>query len=283
MRAVFALACLGLVACAADAEPSDPLLASVTPTVSADPSEAHAAPALPSSDVRPIGLGVDVPAPHDQPGGFVCRTGAFCEDFEEQGFATRWGESFTSGTGTIEQTTASASLGRGSLRLFTADESSSAYLREKKGTVAGHWSGVLGFAFRVAAVPSRYLGGPELTLDTADGPVTIRLAMTPEGVFVEQQSTAACASKRCTPKSTFLAAAHPNHWYRITLGFEVNPADVAPYGRLEAAVDDSGDVVSTDLSVPFYDGVMALSAGITQGDVGHRSLADLDDVTLLVR
>jgi len=287
MRALVALACLGLVACAADAEPTDPLLASITPAPAAapaaGPSEAHAAPALPSG-IRPVGSDVQVPVSHDpSPAGFVCRPGAFCEDFEEQGFESRWSSELTTGSGSIEHNTASASLGRGSLRLFTADDSSSAYLLEDKGTVKGNWSGSVGFAFRVAAVPAHYLGGPELTVSTADGPITIRVSMAPEGVFVEQRSTAACTRDRCVPKRTLIAAAHPNHWYRVTLGLEVNPAGAGPYGRLEASVDDSGVVVSTDLSVPFYDGALAFSAGVTQGDVGNRALADLDDVTLLVR
>jgi hypothetical protein len=297
MRALFILTCLagscltGLVGCAADAEPSDPAPVTGAPgrvaaeRAAAGPSQAHAAAATPNSDrVRAIGGDVaEVPAAHDQPTGFVCRTGAFCEDFEEQGFENHWQGVFTTGSGTVEHNTASASLGSGSLRLFTADDSSSAYLLQEKGTVKGNWSGVLGFAFRVAAVPSQYLGGPELTLRTADGPITVRLTMAPEGVFVEQRSTAECLHDRCVPKRTLIAPAHANHWYRVTLGFEVNPANAAPYGRLEASVDDTGDVVSTDLTVPFYDGPVLFSAGITQGDVGHRSLADLDDVTLLVR
>lgn len=292
MRALFALACLGLVACAADAEPSAPAPAPTSPTASeapgrapaAAPSDTHAAPATPYGDLaRPIGGEVEVPALRDPAAAFVCRPGAFCEDFEGLGFENRWRGVFTTGSGTVEHNTASASPGRGSLRLFTADDASSAYLLQEKGTVKGNWSGVLGFAFRVAAVPSQYLGGPELTLRTADGPIAIRLTMAPEGLFVEQRSTEECLRDRCVPKRTLIASAQANHWYRVTLGFEVNPANAAPYGRLEASVDDSGDLVATDLSVPFYDGPVLLSAGITQGDVGHRSLADLDDVTLLVR
>jgi len=290
MRALLALAflpCLALVACAADPEPTDVPAppgpaAAVAAAPTPGPSELHVAPANPHANpARAIATGTEVPSA-ESPAGFVCRAGAFCDDFEEQGFASRWTSSFTSGTGSVEQNSASASLGRGSLRLFTADDSS-AFLVEQNGTVKGAWSGVLGFAFRVAAVPSEYLGGPELTMSTADGPVTVRLFMAPDGVFVEQRFGSECVSDRCTAKRTRIAAAHPNHWYRVTLGFEVNPAKAAPYGRLEASVDDSSDVVSTDLTVPFYDGALTLDAGITQGDVGHRSLADLDDVTLLVR
>jgi hypothetical protein len=292
MRALFALACLpclALVGCAADAEPTDPapiagVLVEAPGAVPGVPSEAHAAVTAPAGQqTRPVGSDVEVPAPNGQANGFVCRAGAFCEDFEDQGFANHWRSVLTAGGGTVEQVTDSASLGRGSLRLFTADDASSAYLLQEKATVKGNWSGVLAFAFRVSSVPTQYLGGPELTLRTADGPITIRLTMAPEGVFVEQRSTADCVAGRCTPKRTLIAQAHANDWYRVNLGFEVNPAKAAPYGRIEASVDDSGVVVSTDLSVPFYDGDMLFSAGITQGDVGHRALADLDDVTLLVR
>lgn len=292
MRALLALACLpcfALAGCAADAEPTNPapiagVIVAEPGAVPGAPSDTHAAVTAPAGErARPIGSDLEVPAPHDQASGFVCRAGAFCEDFEEQGFENRWRSVLTTGGGTVEHITESASLGRGSLRLFTADDASSAYLLQQKGSVKGNWSGVLGFAFRVAAVPSQSLGGPELTLRTADGPITIRLTMAPEGVFVEQRSTAECVRDRCVPKRTLIAPAHANHWYRVNLGFEVNPANAAPYGRLEASVDDSGVVISTDLSVPLYDGDVLFSAGITQGDVGHRALADLDDVTLLVR
>jgi hypothetical protein len=287
-----ALACLAsfaLAGCAADAEPTDaaPIAGMLVeaPGAVPGPSDTHAALTPPAGQqTRPIGRDYEVPGANGLSNGFVCRAGAFCDDFEQQqSFQKRWGSVVITGGGTVEHITDSASLGNGSLRLFTADDTSSAYLVEEKGTVKGNWSGVVGFAFRVTSIPSQYLGGPELTLRTAGGPVTIRLTIAREGVFVEQRSTAQCIADRCTPKRTLIAQAHANHWYRVTLGFEVNPAKVAPYGRLEASVDDSGVVVSTDLSVPFYDGDMVFAAGITQGDVGHRAQVDLDDVTLLVR
>jgi hypothetical protein len=292
MRALFVLACLAgpaLVGCSADAEPSGPAPVTGAPgRVAADPvavapSQAHAAAATPNSGTaRPIGSDVELPSPNDPVGGFVCRPGAFCEDFEEQRFENHWASVLTAGSGAVEHSTASASLGAGSLRLYTADDASTAYLRQEKGTAKGTWSGALGFAFRVAEVPSQYLGGPELTVRSADGPISIRLTMAPEGVFVEQRSTAECLRDRCVPKRTLIAAAHANHWYRVTLGFEVNSANAAPYGRLEASVDDTGDVVATDLTVPFYDGPLVFDAGITQGDVNHRAVANVDDVVLLV-
>jgi hypothetical protein len=235
----------------------------------------------PNDHVAVGGIAFAAPAAHPA-SGFVCRKGAFCEDFEEQGYAAHWKSAFTSGGGAIESNNDSASVGRGSLRLFTKDEASSAYLLSERGAVTGNWSGVLGFAFRVAEVPGAYLGGPELTVKTPDGPITIRVSMTPEGVFVEQRGTAECLRDRCVDARTLLAPAHANHWYRITLGMEVNPHQAGPYGRIEASVD-GGELQSTDLTVPFYDGSMFLSAGLTKGDPGRRALADLDDVTLLVR
>jgi len=212
----------------------------------------------------------------------VCRKGAFCEDFEEQGFAARWSGMFTTGDGTAERTGDSASLGRGSLRLFTKDEASSAYLLQEKGAVAADWSAALGFAFRVEQLPASYLGGPELTVKTADGPLTIRISMSPEGLFVEQRATAECLRDRCAPSRTRIAAAIPNHWYAIHLGLEVNAQEAAPYGRLEASVD-AGELLTVDLGVPAFEGSLFMSAGLTQGDLGHRAIADLDDVSLLVR
>ncbi|MDB4937383.1 MAG: hypothetical protein JWP87_4355 [Labilithrix sp.] len=278
MRPLYLLVCLGLVACTADAESSDPT--SVPGSPADAPAPAAGAPFASSAHASVAGTAFAVPSA--QPAAFVCRKGAFCEDFEEQGYASHWKSAFTTGDGILESNTESASVGRGSLRLFTKDAASSAYLLSERGTVSGNWSGVLGFAFRVAEVPHAYLGGPELTVKTPDGPIVIRVSMTPEGVFVEQHGTAECLRDRCVDSRTLLAPAHANHWYRITLGLEVNPHQAAPYGRLEASVDQ-GDVLSTDLNVPFYDGSVFLSAGLTEGDPGRRALADLDDVSLLVR
>jgi hypothetical protein len=280
MRAHFLLASLGLVACSANVEPSDP-------APPGSPAAAEPAPAVepaPADHARASGseFAVAVRQPQAQPVGFVCRPGAFCEDFEEVAYAPHWGGSFTTGGGTIELGTDSASLGRGSLRLASKDAASSAYLLQGKGDVGARWSGVLGFAFRVDQVPSKYLGGPELTVKTADGPLTLRISMRPEGVYLEQRATAACLRDRCQVKSTLVAPAKPNHWYRIAVGVEANANAAPPYGRVEAAVQ-GGDNVSTDLSLPLYEGSAFLSAGITEGDPGQRAFADLDDVSLLVR
>lgn len=281
MRALFLLASLGLVACSASVESTDPTPAPSAPAA-AEPT-AGAEP-IAAEHTRATGsvFAVDTRQPQAKPAGFVCRPGAFCEDFEEAAYAPHWAGTFTTGEGTVDLGTDSASLGRGSLRLTTRDAASSAYLLQSKGEVGKSWSGVLGFALRVDQVPNRYLGGPELTLRTADGPLTIRISMRPDGVYLEQRSTAECLRDRCQPKSTLIAPAKPNHWYRINVGVEANANDAAPYGRVEAAVQ-GGDNVSTDLALPFYAGSAFLSAGITEGDPGARVFADLDDVSLLVR
>lgn len=218
------------------------------------------------------------------PAAFVCRTGAFCEDFEEEAFAGRWSEIVTTTGGKLDLGRESASSGKGALRLSAHDDASSAFLFTSpptKAEVVSDWSGVLGLAFRVDQVPAKYLGGPQLTVETHDGPVTLRIGMRPEGVVLEQISEATCRRDRCVPTSTVIAPASANHWYRITLGAEVNPRVAPPYGRLEIRVD-GGDLMATDLMVPFYDGAVFLRAGITQGDA-RRAFMDLDDVTLLVR
>jgi hypothetical protein len=176
MRALFALACLpclALVGCAADAEPTDPapIEGVLVEAPGAVPSDVHAAVTAPAGvQTRPVGSDVEVPAVNGQANGFVCRADAFCEDFEAQRFEKHWLSVLTTGGGTVEHITESASLGSGSLRLFTADDASSACLLQEKGTVKGNWSGVLGFAFRVSSVPTQYLGGPELTLRTPTAP-----------------------------------------------------------------------------------------------------------------
>jgi hypothetical protein len=295
MKAVLVVACLGLAACTSDLESSDPTPAPAPavepsragqPGASADSAQRGApvvaldararARARSAADVLAIG------AERDEPGSpFVCRKNAFCEDFEEQGWTTRWNDVVTSSGGKIELGQESASSGRGALRMFTDGASSSAYLLQEPGDVAGDWSGLLSFAFRAEQLPGKYLGGPELTVKTADGPITIRVALKPEGLVLEQLADATCRRDRCEPTSKVIAAAEENHWYRVRLGFEVNPRAAGPYGRIEISVDGGG-LQSTDLTVPMFDGSMAMRAGITQGDA-RRGFADLDDLTMLIR
>lgn len=165
--------------------------------------------------------------------------------------------------------------------MYAQDEAATAFLLQSKGDVAGNWSGAVSFAFRVDTLPGKYLGGPELVVKTSDGPMTIRVAMTRDGLVLEQIAPDTCPRDRCTSSSQIIAPSTQGHWYAIDIGLEVNPKSAAPYGRLEATVD-GGDLLGTDLTVPFSDGSIFLRAGITQGDA-RPALAHLDHVSLLVR
>ncbi len=277
MKGLFAFALLSLAACTSDLESASAPSAPVGTT----PSVAAPAPLKDADRARDNGEDFVAAARPSAPAAFVCRKGAFCEDFEEQSFARRWSDTVTTSGGKIDLGTDSASAGKGALRIFAHDDTSSAFLFASKNDVAGDWSGMLGFAFRLDQVPAKVLGGPELTVKTIDGPVTIRIAVRPEGVVLEQLAEASCRRDRCVPTSTIIAPAKANHWYRIKLGAEVNPRQAPPYGRLEVQVD-GGELLGADLMVPFFDSSVFLRAGITQGDA-RRAFMDLDDVTLLVR
>jgi hypothetical protein len=215
------------------------------------------------------------------PVAFVCRKGAFCDDFEEKSLGTGWTDRLEVSSGRLRLTQDSASLGKSALEMWTRDESSSAFLIHEKADVSGPWAGVLGFALRVDDVPGKSLGGPELTMKTKDGLVTIGVVLGPEGLVLEQRATEECLNDRCKNRSWVIAPAVDRHWYRVRIGVEANPRDVAPYGRLEVSVDD-GELLTGDLTVPFFDGSIFLRAGITQGDA-RPARAELDDVSLLVR
>lgn len=280
MKAVFAVACLGLAACTSDLESSDP----------APPAVEHSAPGNPTiaagaSDVdraRATNSPFDLAAAKAGDSAFVCRKNAFCEDFEQKDWSTRWHDLVKSTGGTIETSTASASHGGGSLRLSAPDAAATAFLLSEQNDVAGPWSGIFAFAFRVDQLPTTALGGPEMTVNGADGPVTVRIALEPKGLVLQQLADPSCKPELCAPRSTVIAAAQANHWYRIRVGFEVSPRQAeANHGRIEMSVD-GGELQSTILSVPMFDGPVTMRAGITQADTKTAS-ANLDDLTLLIR
>lgn len=287
MRALFVIVCAGLFACSATTEPADEHAPSVTLTPHGGADSEPAAPAAKEDGSRDranrdeASLGL----PSNAPTTFVCRKGAFCEDFEGGPglpFDTRWSRVVRSGNGKMELASESASTGKGALTLFTPDADSYVFLQEEpKEGVAGSWSGLVGFAFRVAQVPAAQLGGPELSMKTADGPISIRVSLRPEGLVLEQSAPASCSPKRCRPSTTVLAPVKEGEWYRVRLGFEVNAQSAPPYGRIETTIDGGG-MVSRDLDVPLFEGSVTFRAGITQGDT-RRALANLDDVTLLLR
>jgi hypothetical protein len=271
------VAVLGLAGCAADNESEGGDLAQVP----------HSAPGQAVGDKQPdeqrfSKAGPTYPSVDTNPAGFTCRAGAFCETFEAPTYVDNWSAAFTSNDGELVQTTASASVGNGSLRATTRDKDSTAYLLREKNLVGSQWSGSLGFAIRVPTLPTGSVGGPELMVKTAIGPIYVRVLVTPDGLYLEQNGTSECSASRCTGSRTFISNVLPNHWYSVTVGLEVNSQNTAPYGLIETSVN-GGEFVTSDLTVPLTDGQVFLKAGITQGDPGAYATIDLDDVSLLVR
>jgi hypothetical protein len=213
---------------------------------------------------------------------FVCRKGAFCDDFESVDAPSRWTGEFTDG-GDVGRSTSSASLGKGALALTTKPGATSAFLVFEKGQVPATWSGAFSFAMRAADLPKESLSGPELVVKTIDdGVVSLAFVLKPEGLFLEQRATADCKKDRCQTKSTLIGTASAGTWARIDLGIESGSSvGGAPYGRVEIKVN-GGPLVSTDLGVPLGNGTTFLRAGITSGDV-REAFLDLDDVSFLVR
>lgn len=283
MRASFVLAAIGFLglatsACAIDSEeeggkPKNRALSAPGPVAAGD------APVDEPRFASANGSAVPKP-PTESP--YSCRDGAFCDAFETGAFAKEWSSPFSTGDGELSLGTASASLGHGSLHLSTRDKDSSAYLLREQGPVAASWSGAVLFSFRVEELPFDVVGGPELTVKTPDGPITVRIVVTPDDILLEQRGTAKCLKDRCTATRTVLSPAHASHWYAIRIGFEVNANQTAPYGLIETSVN-GGELTTHDLNVPMYDGSLFFSAGITEGDLGRYVNADLDDVSVFVR
>jgi hypothetical protein len=291
MKALYLLACaglVGLVGCAADAESVEP--AAPGPLAIAPgnpvPTPTHATGIGPAGGARVSAAGLaNGPSfvgalAGGRPAAFVCRPDAFCDDFEGAALGSRWAAKALAG-GKIEPGKESASAGRGSVRLTTSDQGSSAYLVASGKDISASWSGVVGFALRVDELPATSLGGPELSVATKDGPITLRVSLEPAGLVLHQLAPASCDRSRCRPSATVLAPAQANHWYHVTVSLEVIPQEAAPYGYVHAAVD-GGDAYARPLTVPMFDGPTTLRAGITEGDT-RAAAAELDDVTLLVR
>ena len=281
MRALAAVvACVGLFACTAESEGGDARAPLVTHDGVGAPSPEPPAPVAAEDGPRAraaVAADLGLAAPTT----FACRQGAFCDDFEaEEPVGTRWSGVFEGAGGKLEGASESASPGRGAVTFFAPAADSQIFLDRTSGGVATTWSGALGFALKVAAVPGSQLGGPELSVKTQDGPVSVRVSLRPEGLVLEQLAPK-CARGRCRPTSTIIAPAKEGAWYHVRIGFEVAAQPAPPYGRLQASVDGALPL-STDLEVPLYDGSVSFHAGITQGD-SRRALANLDDITLFTR
>lgn len=275
MRTLFLLASVALVGCAASNTPEAGSDLPLVPLSGTGRAMAGA-----TDEARAATTDTSLRGPGSSP--VSCRDGAFCDDFESADFAASWKGSFTTGKAFVELGQHSASLGAGSLHLTTHGEDATAFLRHEGAAIGAVWSGSLSFALRVAELPAVSLGGPQLTVKTPFGPVYVRLVMTPDGVFLEQGATASCRASRCIGSRTLLSNAVPNHWYNIRIAFEVNDGSAAPYGVVATSVNGA-HAVASELTVPLSQGTVFLEAGITVGDVEHVAVADVDDVSLLVR
>jgi hypothetical protein len=127
----------------------------------------------------------------------------------------------------------------------------------------------LGFALRLDALPADRLAGPRLVVTRPEGEASIGIAVTSEGLVLEQT-----ADGKTT--TNVVAAATPNAWTRIILGVETNEAASAPYGRLEVAVDDD-DLQVYAVMVPVHTGALTVRAGVVEAPSAYAT-TQIDDV-----
>jgi len=199
---------------------------------------------------------------------FNCRPDAFCDDFESADPSSRWTASSSTAATLIDFVGPSASPGSQSLRVRT-EGGVGAWLERDGGTKASHWAGALGFALRLDALPADRLAGPRLVVTRPEGEASIGIAVTSEGLVLEQT-----ADGKTT--TNVVAAATPNAWTRIILGVETNEAASAPYGRLEVAVDDD-DLQVYAVMVPVHTGALTVRAGVVEAPSAYAT-TQIDDV-----
>lgn len=256
---------LGLVAlvaaCAADGASTGTL------------DEPQSAPPIPTAEPRrdrhrePTTSSAPLP---DEP-SFVCRAGAFCDDFEDVAPGSQWR---AVGVG-IDFVSPSWSPGRRALRVRVDGGGSPAFLRfvPAEATAATTWSGVVALALRLEKEPRRGIVGPEIATREASG-ASLSLAIRGGTLFVEQRPSG-CASTACAERVDAVGVVHPAAWSRVTVGVEANEAGAATFGRVEVSVDD-GYVSLVPLAV-HLGGDVEVRAGITGGDEEPAELR-VDDV-----
>jgi hypothetical protein len=207
----------------------------------------------------------------------TCKTGAFCEDFEEPAPATRWRNAVITG-GALDFPGPSASLGAHALRAVTSGAGGAAYLTRDGGAVGGQWVGVLELALRVDALPVSAVGGPELAVVDAAGSTTrIGLSIGPDGIALAQHFES-CAGSACSARSDLVSnVAMAGEWRHLVVAVETYGTTSPPFGRIEVIVD-GGDLLVLPLTVTLSDGEVEARAGITSGDTAPAT-ARVDDVT----
>jgi hypothetical protein len=215
------------------------------------------------------------PAPAE-PLAFVCRSDAFCEDFEGTDPASRWSGASQSGFAFVAP---SASRGVRSMRVAAKAGAAPVYLLLDAGARGASFSGALSFAVRLDAVPAARIAGPSVVV----GGATIGVELRPHGMVLVQQAVA-CTPPTCLARGDLVSdasAVAPGVWHRVVIGFEVNGADAPPYGRIEIGVDGA-DLVDASLTVPLFDGAAELHAGVTIADEAPFGF-NLDDVMFFTK
>ena len=161
------------------------------------------------------------------------------------------------------------------LQTKTSGAGASAYLTLAGADLGKHWVGALSMTFRVDAVPTTLIGGPEIAVIDANGATTrIGFSVRPDGIAVHQQFEA-CSGPTCTPRSDLVTDVKPGEWRRLTVAVEAGNA-APPYGRIEVTVD-GGDIILLPLAVTPFDGKAEVRAGITVADAAPATVR-IDDV-----
>ncbi len=235
----------------------------------------HSAPA-PNLPI-PGGTSIETPTPETKssPQPFVCRAGSLCEDFE--GAPASWHVA----VGTLTAISDSASPGSGAVRVQGTTTGDAAYLAyDRESTLGTHWAGTFSstLKFGTLGAPAR---GPSLHVVRDDGIVVdVSLSLRPDGLYLEQETTACPETMEfCGARTDLVAEAPPlGAWTKLAIGIEIggNPT----LGRVSLRVND-GDEVVRPLDVPLTDGHLAYRAGLVSTGASTVSF-DMDDVWLFV-
>jgi hypothetical protein len=205
----------------------------------------------------------------------ACKKNAFCDDFEEATPGARWTSSFAT-NGHVDFLGPSASFGVHALRATTQGAGGAAYLTRAGASLGKHWAGSLSFAFRIDAVPTSVVGGPEIAVIAANGAVTrIGFSVRPDGIALDQHFET-CSGSKCTSRSDLVSDVKPGEWRSFDVGIETGSSTTPPYGRIEVTVDH-GDRIELPLTVTPFDGKAEAHAGITVPDVVPAT-THVDDV-----
>ncbi|MBX3189092.1 MAG: hypothetical protein KF819_18870 [Labilithrix sp.] len=270
MRGGLALV-VGLLAAGCASEAIEPAPTSQPEIVGEAP---RATSSIGTGEAKSVGVSFEV----ERARAFVCRKGAFCDDFESALPGARWTATKEDQGGAIDFVTPSSSLGARSMRArVTASEGSSAYLVVEGAELSSRWSGALGFSILLDALPVAALGGPRIVVPTADGEAAIGVSMRPEGIVLEQSSPDGVVRADLVSLDTA-----DGKWARVVIGVEASgPIGGGAFGRIEISVDGS-DNLDLPLAVAPFGGRVEVRAGITSPDAAPAT-ARVDDVMFFTR